>query len=283
AAGAVDLSAEEKAGDFFGLERALELSGVDRVIFDGVAGPQHFGGFAAGDGFQDGELNIDGQRCTHPVDVNFMCVQPFGLEKKLVLELVGELHDFVFDGGTISWSDRLDLAAVHRGAVDVFADDAMRLFGRERDVAGHLTVVMGDAQGAEAEGRGIEIAGLRFEARPIDGASVEPRRRPGLQAAAAEPEFLERFAQKNRRGLARAARGILLFPAVDQTVQESAGGDDDSLSSHRAAVAQADADGSLTVAGVTGRRTVAGRWSLAVGKRRFLVAALLEMTRLRVA
>ena len=42
-------------------------------------------------------------------------------------------------------------------------------------------------------------------------------------------------------GLARAAGCVLLLPAVDQTVEESAGGDDGSRSENGAAVAQTDA------------------------------------------
>src|SRR5882724_1294621 len=100
-------------------------------------------------------------------------------------ELVRELDDLVFDRRTIARADRLDLSAVHRRTVHIFADDAMCLFRRERDEAGHLCVVMGDALGAEAKGRGIGVARLHGELRPVDGASVETRRSAGLQAATA--------------------------------------------------------------------------------------------------
>src|SRR5882724_6109480 len=109
----------------------------------------------------------------------------------------------------------------------VFADDAMRLFGRERDVAGHLRVVMSDALSAEAEGRRIGVAGLRGKLRPVDGASVETRRSAGLQAASAQAELLQRFAEQNGIGLSRAPSRILLFAAVNQAVQKRSGGDDD--------------------------------------------------------
>ena len=67
----------------------------------------------------------------------------------------------------------------------------------------------------------------------------------------------------------------MLFPAVDQAVVEGAGGDDSGAGADGAAVAKADAlDGSLALA------VVVGRWLLVVGKGRFLVAALLGMTRL---
>ena len=98
---------------------------------------------------------------------------------------------------------------------------------------------MRDASGAKTEGRGIDIAGLHFESRPVDGASVETRRRAGLEAAAAQAKILESFAEQDGGGLAGASGGILLLAAVDQSVEESAGGDDDGLRADGAAVAEA--------------------------------------------
>jgi len=121
-------------------------------------------------------------------------VQAFGFEEELVLELVGELDDFVFDRRTISWADRLDLTAVHGRAVNVVADDAVGFLGGEGDVARHLFVKVCDALGAEAEGGGVVVAGLDLEAGPVDGAAVEAWRRAGLEAAAAQPELLQSFA-----------------------------------------------------------------------------------------
>jgi len=45
---------------------------------------------------------------------------------------------------------------------------------------------MGDALGAEAEGCGIGVSRLLFEAGPVDGAAVQARRRAGFQAAVAQ-------------------------------------------------------------------------------------------------
>ena len=111
--------------------------------------------------------------------------------------------------------DRLDLPAVHGRAVHVFTDDAVRLLGGERDIAGHLAVGVSDSPGAEAEGRGIGIAGLHLEARPVNGAAVQAGRRAGLQAAAAQAKLLDVFAQQDRRRLATASGGNLLLAAVD--------------------------------------------------------------------
>src|ERR1035438_7012292 len=81
----------------------------------------------------------------------------------------------------------------------VLANDTVRLFGSESDVARHLGVVMRYAPGAKAERCGIGISRLKFEARPVDGAPVQAGRRSGLEPASAQAEFLERFAEQDRR------------------------------------------------------------------------------------
>src|SRR4029077_5633933 len=113
--------------------------------------------------------------------------------------------------------------------MDVLADDAVGFRGGPGDVAGNLLFVVGDALGAEAEWCGIGIARLRLESRPVDGAAVEARRRTGLEATVAEAEVFQGFTEKNSGGLAGASSGILLLAAVDQAVEEGAGGDNDGL------------------------------------------------------
>ncbi len=206
AGGAVDLAAEEQARDLAGFERALQFRGIDGVVFDGVAGPQHLGVLEAGDRLQNLQLDFDRQGSAHAVDVNFVRVQALRFEEELVHFLVGKLHDLVFDRRTVARADRLDLSAVHGRAVHVFADDAMRLRRGARDVARHLRVVMRDALRAKAERRGIDVAGLLGEARPVDAASIEARRSAGFEAASAQAEILQRLAQQDGVGLAGASR-----------------------------------------------------------------------------
>ena len=206
AGGAVDLAAEEQAGDLARLERALEFSGIDRVVLDGVAGAQHLGVFEAGNRLQDRQLHFDRQRSAHAVDVNLVRVQAFGFEEELVHFLVGELDDLVFDRRAVARADRLNLPAVHGRAVHVLADDAMRLGRGVGDVAGDLRVVMRDALGAETERCGIVVAGLHGEARPVDGASVEAGRSAGLEAASAQAEILQRFAEQDGVAVRRNVR-----------------------------------------------------------------------------
>ena len=188
-----------------------------------------------------------------------MGVQALGFEVELVRFLVRKLDDLVFDGGAVARAGGVDLAAVHGRAMDVLADDAMGLRRGVGDVAGDLR--LGDAAGAEAEGRGIGVAGLRLEARKIDGAAIEARRSSGLEAAVAEAESLEAFAEKDGGGLAAASGGIGLLATVDESVEEGSGGDDDGAGADGASVAQAQpldaAELSLTVSSTMSSATSA--------------------------
>ena len=118
----------------------------------------------------------------------------------------------------------------------VLANEAQRLRRGEGDVAAYLR--LDDFLGPKAEGRGIGVAGLLFECLPIDGAAVEPRWRPSLESASPKAKSPQRFAEQNRRGLARAAGGIALFAAVDEAVQKCAGGDDGGAGEKIAAIAE---------------------------------------------
>src|SRR5580704_1331251 len=115
---------------------------------------------------------------------------------------------------------------------------------------------MGDALGAEAEWRGIGIAGLNLEARPVDGASIEARGRTSLEAAAAQAKILEGFAEEDGIWLTRAASRILLLSAMDEAVQERARGDNHGEGTDSAAIAEAD---SADDAGAGGIRKLASR------------------------
>ena len=96
-------------------------------------------------------------------------------------------------------------------------------------------------QTPKAEGGRVGVAGLFFEARPVDGASVEAGWCAGLEAGFAETELLEGFAEENAGGFAGTACGVLDFSAVDKAVEEGAGGDDDGGGGYGAAVAEEDA------------------------------------------
>src|SRR6266567_3549877 len=124
---------------------------------------------------------------------------------------------------------------------------------RPGDVARHLRVVMRDTLGAKTEGRGIGIAGLDLEFRPVNGATVQARWSSGFETASPQPELFKSFSKQDRGRFAGTARRILLLAAVNQAVEKRSGGDDDSPRADRAPVAKTDSqDPSLVV----------GRWLL---------------------
>src|SRR5256714_1456833 len=145
-----------------------------------------------------------------------MGAQPLRFEKELMRDLVRELYDLVFDRWTIARAGRLDLTAVHRRAMDVLGDDASRLRCSVSDIARHLH--LRDRAGSETHGRGITIARLDLELRPINRPSVQPWRGAGLQSSSAQAERFQRFAEHDGWRLATASRRKLLLAAVDESV-----------------------------------------------------------------
>ena len=92
------------------------------------------------------------------------------------------------------------------------------------------------------KGVGSASPGCSSNCIPVDGAAVEARRRAGLEAAGAQAQSAQRFAEQDGGRLAAAAGGVALFAAVDEAVEERAGGDDGGAGQQAAAVAQLEAE-----------------------------------------
>src|SRR5262249_52757496 len=84
------------------------------------------------------------------------------------------------------------------------------------------------------------IAWLHFERLPIDGPSVEPRRRSGFQSAQCEAETLERARKAHRRRFADTARRNLPFANVDEAAQKRARCEDHGPGTNLSAVGEFD-------------------------------------------
>jgi hypothetical protein len=91
-------------------------------------------------------------------------VEALGLEKELVLGLVGKLDDLVFDGGAIARADAV-IWPLYMAERCTFSR-MMRSVSGVVKAMWQLTCGCAMALGAEAEGRGIGVAGLLLEARP---------------------------------------------------------------------------------------------------------------------
>ena len=233
----IDLSREVEATHGLDAQGPVELRRIDGVVLDGVSGPQHLGALESRDACHHGGLHLHGERSGHAVHVDLVGGQTLGFEEKLVACLVREAHDLVFDGRAVARTHSLDLARVHGRAVRIFADQPHGLRRGARKVA--VDLPQRKLAGAEAERRGLNVAGLLLEVGPVDGAAVQSRRSAGLVAKLAQAESLQRLAEQDAGWFAAAPSGILLLAAMDEAVEESSGCNDRRVSANVPAVAQA--------------------------------------------
>src|SRR5581483_7746270 len=108
---------------------------------------------------------------------------------------------------------------------------------------------------AERKRRRLRISRLDLEAAPIDGSRVQPGRRARFQTPAAQPKIPQSFPEHDRRRFTAAACGIGLLPAMDEAIEERAGGDDDGPGADQPPIAEsypAHAPGGKTVKRWTG-------------------------------
>src|SRR5438876_5546785 len=106
------------------------------------------------------------------------------LDEHLMALLVGEANDLVLDGRAVARSRRLDLARVHRCAVQVGADHPVRELAGVGEVAEHLREL--EPVGENGEWPRRRIAGRFLQPREIDAVAAYARWRSGLEAAELE-------------------------------------------------------------------------------------------------
>ena len=246
AGGAVNLPGQEQPRRAPGLQRGFQFPGVDVVVFDGIAGPRHDRVLEAGNGFQQETLDVLGERRGDAVGINGGIVQAFRLKKDAVAVAVAEPHHLVLDGRAVAGTGRLDLPRIEGRAMKVFADQLVGVGRRRGD--GAIDLWRLDTPGEERERLGRIVALLNLKATPVDGAAIEPGRRPRLHTAEGEAEAFEGIGQADRRSLADAAGGDTLLANVDQATQEGAGGQDDGVAQNRRAAGDNDAtDPAVTI------------------------------------
>ena len=177
----VDLPREEEPGDDAGFERAAQPTGIEVVVFDGIAWAQDVGILHAFHRADEFELYVERQAGGDAVGVELVGREAFGFEVDLVRRLVGEAVNLVFDGRTIARTDAFDDAGVHGRPVESAADDIVGAFVGVSDPARHLARMLFGAAEKREHGNGIEVTGLFFENGEVDGTAVDARRRTGFQ------------------------------------------------------------------------------------------------------
>ena len=242
AGGAVDLARKVEVRQRLGFERGGKLRGRAVVVFDRVGGAQDLRVLQAGDGADEGVLDLVREARGDAVDVHLLGMEPLGFEEDLMAPLLREADHLVLDGGAIAGADPLDDAAKEGRLVEIGADDLVGLRRGVGDPAGalfhveHAVLVAvegkevgrlpGDQLRQEGERGWRGVAGLRLAAGEVDGAGVDAARGAGLEAPDLKAEFLQALAQAGRP-LPHAAPGGVAQADVQKAAHEGAGGDDD--------------------------------------------------------
>ena len=99
---AVDLTREVQAAHSTRFQRLSQLVGWAEVVLHGVGGSKHLGSFKTGNGFQEVDLHIEGKARGKAVDIPFVSVAAFGLNKELMLRFFSESDDLILNRGAVS-------------------------------------------------------------------------------------------------------------------------------------------------------------------------------------
>ena len=115
---------------------------------------------------------------------------------------LGKAYDLVFYRRAITRTDALDLARVHRRAVEIGANQAVACLRRAGNEAAYLRHADFVCQEREWLRRIITL--LRLKAGPIDGFSIKSRGGAGLQSAHGKADPMQRLRQPDCRRLVDA-------------------------------------------------------------------------------
>ena len=110
---AVDLAGKEEVFHQFGLEGVIELSRVQEIILDGIAGAIDFGVFEAFYLSQGLILDVIRQRRPEAVEVIFLRSPTLGFHKELVAILSRKAFNLILDAWTIPGTNPLDSSVEH--------------------------------------------------------------------------------------------------------------------------------------------------------------------------
>src|SRR6056297_1951886 len=159
--------------------------------------------------------------------------------------LVSKANDLVLDGGAVARPDTVDMPAIHGGAIEIVADDVVRAGIGIGDPAGHLP--RHGCGGEKGEHHRVVIRWLHVEAAPTDAASVEARRRTGLETPEGKAEAVDALGKAEAGRVAHATAGAGHIPDMDDAAQKGAGGQDHGACRDLAAIREDHAGDRLAV------------------------------------
>src|SRR6266581_759253 len=135
---AIDLTRQEKACYRFRLHGRKQLLWRYIIIFHGITHAHHLNVLQRGNTTQHGQLHILRQAGIHPLNIDSTRTPAFRLQENLVRNFIGETHDLIFNGRTIARPNTLDNSRVKRRAMEVVANNLVRLFRRTHKITGQL-------------------------------------------------------------------------------------------------------------------------------------------------
>ena len=212
----IDLPGKEQAPDGFGFQRAFQAARVKIIVFDGVTGTRDMRIFQAFDGAHQVQLHIEWQAGGNSIRIDFMGAQPLRFQKNLVCILVRKAGNLVFDGRAIARPYPLDHAGKQRRAIQTTPDDVVRAqVGVCNPARQLLRVLLCPPQ--KGKHRHRRIPGLLGHYRIIHTATINARRRAGLQPAYRQLELSQSMRQADRRRVACTPGLIIGLPDMDQS------------------------------------------------------------------
>ena len=111
---AIDLAGEEQTPDRPGLQGIVQITRIEIVVFNRVAGPGDMRLFQTPHGPYQRQLDIERQTGGNAIRIELMGLQAFRLQENLVGMLVGKAVNFVFDGWAVARTDAFNHAGIQR-------------------------------------------------------------------------------------------------------------------------------------------------------------------------
>src|SRR5207248_812623 len=140
ACGPIDLASQKQSAQALCLQCRLKFAWVYVIILDRVARTNEVCVLQTGNCRDQRALNLFRKRSRNSVRVNCVILEAFRLQKNLMPIALAELHDLVFDRGTVARPATGDLSRVHWGAMNIFAYDFVRRLDGARDAALDLRI-----------------------------------------------------------------------------------------------------------------------------------------------
>jgi hypothetical protein len=166
------------------------------------------------------ELHLERQRRGEAVEVIALRLPPFGLDKKLVVVLVGEAVNLVLDGRTVTGATPLNATSEHRRTGESRTQDIVGAKVGIGNIAGFL---LGKRLGIrEGEFIRVLVSRLYLELREIDGTAVDTHRGACFETLYLETLFTKLVREAYGRGLPYPAPAPGFLADEDLTVEESA-------------------------------------------------------------